>query len=506
MNGKVYLVGAGPGDPGLLTLKGCELLQTADVIVYDALVSPKILKWVRPNAELIDVGKRGGKPSFSQEKIEKILLDEAQKGKKVIRLKGGDPFIFGRGAEEALSLVKRGIAWEVVPGVTSAIAAPAYAGIPLTHRECASTVSFITGQEDVAKFDSKINWDDLSKGERTLVFLMAFSNLKNIVDQLIKKGLSPETLCAMIMWGTWTKQKTVVGNLSNIVQKVEEAQLESPSVFVVGSVVKLRNELNWFEKSPLFGKRVLVTRSREQASTLVETLGQLGAEPIEFPTLKILPPEDWSLIDEAIQKINKFNWIVFTSVNAVKIFLDRLPFLDRDIRDLKGVKIAAIGEVTKNVLKNYHLKVDLCPSEFVSEALLDAFQREIKILGQRFLLPRAQGARVILSEGLEKAGGQVTDLVLYRTVNAQNGKASSFFDEILENGLDWVTFTSSSTVKNFVQAVGDRLNEVKGRFKVASIGPVTSETAGSLGIKVDLEAKVHTIPGLVEAMLAHETS
>jgi uroporphyrinogen III methyltransferase/synthase len=503
MKGKVYLVGAGPGDPGLLTLKGCELIQKADVILYDALVSPRLLRFARPKTKCIFVGKRGGQPSVAQDEIEKTLIQKAREGKIVVRLKGGDPFIFGRGGEEALLLAQAGIDWEVVPGVTSAIAAPAYAGIPLTQREFTSTVAFITGHEDLERKASRVDWTKISTGAGTLVFLMGISNLTSIIEELMRHGRSADTPCAVVMWGTLPKQKTVTGRLSDIVQKVEDAKLSSPSVFVVGEVVRLREQLNWFEKGPLFGKKVLVTRAREQASVLLEALEKLGADAVEFPTIQVVPPEDWRLVDAAIQKISKFHWIIFTSVNGVKIFLERLRTHDKDVRDLKGLKIAAIGEITRRELEDRMLHVDLSPSEFVSEALLEEFKKLEELKGQKFLLPRAEQARSILSDGLKALGAEVTEVALYRTLPDPLSENRTHVNEIFDHGLDWVTFTSSSTVKNFVTGLGNLFEKVKGTFKVASIGPITSGTIREAGLVVDLEAKRHTIDGLVEEMIRY---
>jgi uroporphyrinogen III methyltransferase/synthase len=506
MAGKVFLVGAGPGDPGLLTVKALRLLKEADVIVYDALVSKHILKSARENAELIFVGKRGGQASASQSDIEKILLEKAVAGKKVVRLKGGDPFIFGRGGEEALVLSEAGIDWEVVPGITSAIAGPAYAGIPVTQRECTSSVAFITGHEDPEKEETNVDWNKISTGIGTLVFLMGVSRLAKIIEELIKNGRAAHPPCAVIMWGTLPKQKTVAGVLSDIEQKVKAAGLGAPSIFIVGEVVKLREKLNWFEEGPLFGKRVLVTRSREQASILLEKLELLGAEAVEFPTIRIAPPENWAEVDMAISKIHEFNWIVFTSVNGVKIFLERLLELGRDIRELKGLKIAAIGDITRQSLEEKMLKVDLSPPEFVAEALVAEFQKKENIQGQKFLLPRADQARVELVDGLKKLGAEVTQVVLYRTLPDLSAVQTEVVQEILNRQVDWVTFTSSTTVKNFMSSLGESGGRAKKCFKVASIGPITSQTAREFGLEVDLEAKTHTIDGLVEALVQYHAS
>lgn len=504
-NGKVYLVGAGPGDPGLLTLKGQRLIGEADVIIYDALVSQRLLNFAKPDSEKIFVGKRGGKASASQKEIESLLLQRAKEGKTVVRLKGGDPFTFGRGGEEALMLAEHKIDWEVVPGVTSAIAAPAYAGIPLTQRTLTSTVSFITGHEDPSKETSSLDWKGIASGKGTLVFLMGISRLSEIIAKLVEQGRPSHTSCAVVMWGTLPCQKTVTGNLSNIILKVKEAGVGSPSIFIVGEVVTLRDQLKWFENSPLFGKRILVTRSREQASVLVETLEKLGADPIEFPSIRIAPVQDWSLVDKALENISKFDWLIFTSVNAVGIFFERLLNQGKDIRDLKGLKIAAIGDMTRKAIEDKFLKVDLSPSEFVAEALLEAFKKEGSLKGKKFLLPRADQARLVLPEGLKKEGADVTEITLYQTL-PDTASGNDLMEEIADRPLDWVTFTSSSTVKNFVEGLGSHFEKLKGKFKVASIGPITSQTARNMGLKVDIEAKIHTIPGLVEALVGYHTA
>jgi len=506
MAGKVFLVGAGPGDPGLLTVKALRLLKEADVIVYDALVSKHILKSAGEKAEFVFVGKRGGQASTSQAEIEKFLLEKARAGKKVVRLKGGDPFVFGRGGEEALILSEAGIDWEVVPGITSAIAGPAYAGIPVTQRECTSSVAFITGHEDPEKEDTRIDWSKVSTGVGTLVFLMGISRLSKIVEELVKNGRASHTPCAVIMWATLPKQKTVTGTLTDIERKVKAAGLGAPSIFIVGEVVKLREKLNWFEETPLFGKRVLVTRSREQASILLEKLELLGAEAVEFPTIRIAPPENWSDVDGAILKIQEFDWIVFTSVNGVRIFFERLLELGRDIRDLKGLKIAAIGDITRQSLEEKMIKVDLSPPEFVAESLVAEFQKKGNIKGQKFLLPRADLARVELVDGLKKMGADVAEVVLYRTLPDSTFPQAEIIQEILSRQVDWVTFTSSTTVRNFMSSLGVSGKFAEKYFKVASIGPITSQTARECGLEVDLEAKTHTIDGLLEALIHYHAS
>ncbi|MBF0259235.1 MAG: uroporphyrinogen-III C-methyltransferase, partial [Desulfamplus sp.] len=348
--GKVYLIGAGPGDPGLITVRGMECIKKADVVVYDYLAAPALLKYARKDAQIIYVGKKGGDHTMSQDKISELLADKGRMGLVVARLKGGDPFIFGRGGEEAEALIEAGVDFEVVPGVTSAIAASAYAGIPLTHRDYTSSVSLITGHEDPLKDETNINWDSLAKSGSTLVFFMGVKNLPNIRDNLVKNGKSPDTPVALIRWGTTPEQQTVTGTLSNIVEKVAEAKLKPPAIIVVGEVVSLREKMQWFEKRPFHGKRIVVTRARAQSSGLIATLTELGATCIEIPTIKVVPPSDNTPLEKAIANIKNYDWIVFTSVNGVKFFFDTLFKIGRDVRDMGHLKCACIGPVTKEEL------------------------------------------------------------------------------------------------------------------------------------------------------------
>jgi uroporphyrinogen III methyltransferase / synthase len=500
--GKAHLVGAGPGDPGLITVKGRECIERADVIVYDYLASPSLLKYAKKESEIIYVGKQGGDHTLSQDGINALITEKAKKGHTVTRLKGGDPFIFGRGAEEAEVLIENGISFEVVPGVTSAIAAPAYAGIPLTHRNFTSTVAFVTGHEDPGKEESNINWEALAKGIGTIVFLMGVKNLPNIVMQLMNHGISPDTPVALVRWGTTSKQKSVSGTIGNIVEKVKAAGLKSPAIIVVGNVVKLKEKMDWFEKKPLFGKRVVVTRAREQASDLVATLSSFGAECLEFPTIKVEPPDDYGPLDKAIENISTYDWLIFTSVNGVKFFFDRLFANGRDMRSFHNIKTAVIGPATSERLLCYGLKSDVIPESYRAESVIDAF-RNINLEGKRVLIPRAKEARTKLPEELVKMGASVDDITAYRTI-AVTGEASGLIEELKNKTIDLVTFTSSSTVKNFAALIPPgMIEELMNNVVVASIGPVTTDTAKELGFKVDITAESYTIPGLCDAILKH---
>jgi len=392
---------------------------------------------------------KAGSHTMTQVQINGLIVDRASKGQIVVRLKGGDPFIFGRGGEEAQDLIKTGVDFEVVPGVTSAISVPAYAGIPLTHRDHTSTVAFITGHEDPLKEKSDIAWDKLATGAGTLVFLMGVGNLSKIAEHLVANGQSPDTPVAVIRRGTSAEQTTVVGNLENIARLAKENQIHPPAIIVVGSVVQLREQLNWFETKPLFGKRIVVTRAREQASEFLRTLQALGAEGIEFPTIEVIPPKSWESLDCAIRALDEYNWLLFTSVNGVKFFLKRLGFLGKDIRDLKGIKIGVIGPKTAAIWHGMGIKPDLMPDEYRAEAVVESF-REFGIKGAKILIPRAVMAREVLPEQLREAGAHVDVVHAYRTISPENDTGR--VRELLTRGsIDMVTFTSSSTVNNFVK-------------------------------------------------------
>jgi uroporphyrinogen III methyltransferase / synthase len=498
--GPVYLVGAGPGDPGLLTLKAQRCIEKGDVIIYDNLANRIFLEYARENAERIYVGKEGGRHTLGQDKINALIVEKALQGLTVVRLKGGDPFIFGRGGEEAQVLVKAGIAFEVIPGVTSAIAVPAYAGIPLTHREHASTVAFITGHEDPTKETSDIAWDKLATGAGTLVFLMGVGNLEKIALRLMENGRGPETPVAVIRMGTVPEQRSMTGRLQDIAEIAVREKIRAPAVIVVGEVVRLHKELNWFEEKPLFGKKIIVTRAREQASEFLYALSEMGAQCLEFPTIKIIPPESWEGLEKSIRDIETYQWLIFTSVNGVKYFFDRLEVLGRDVRDLKGVKIAAIGPATAEAVRSKGLRIDLVPEEYRAESVIEAFRKE-DIRGKRFLLPRAREAREILPQDLVKLGAVVDVVEAYRTVKPEEDR-EAIMGMLKRGDVHMVTFTSSSTVSNFVGMFqGAPLLDWMEEVAVACIGPVTAKGAEETGLKVSLVAPEYTIPSLTKAIV-----
>ena len=496
---KVYLVGAGPGDPELITVKGLKAIGRADCVIYDFLASERLLSHAKKGAETIYVGKKGCYRHISQSKITRLIIKKALGGKVVTRLKGGDPFIFGRGGEEALELRRASIPFEVVPGVTSAIAAPAYAGIPLTHREHASTVTFITGHEDPLKKRSAVSWKKLSIGDGTLVILMGWKNLSVIVKKLIENGRDPKTPVAMVRWGTMPGQKTVVGTLEDIVARAKEAGMMPPVVTIVGDVVSLRKRLSWFDTRPLFGKRIVVTRTAEQAGTFTRTLEDRGAVCLSLPVIKIVKPKSYAPLDRAIKRLATYDWAIFTSVNGVEYFFERLYKLGLDLRELKGVKVAAIGPATEKAITGRGIKVDLTPKEFKAEGVLKALTPR-RIKGKRFLLPRAEKAREILPHEIRRLGGTIDVAPAYRTIRPR-GVGAELKNALKKGALDAVTFTSSSTVTNFAGLF--KKHELAGLLKgvtVACIGPITAKTARENGLTVDLMPKRYTIPALTEAL------
>jgi uroporphyrinogen III methyltransferase/synthase len=497
--GIVYLIGAGPGDPGLITVKGRHLIQTCDVVVYDYLANPKLLSLARKDAEIIYVGKMGGAHTMSQENINALIVEKCSHGKSVARLKGGDPFIFGRGGEEAEELVKAGLKFEVVPGVTAATAASAYAGIPLTHRDYTATVAFVTGHEDPTKDESNIHWDKIATGIGTLVFFMGIKNLPLIVSNLVKNGRSKDTPVAVIRWGTMPDQKTVVGTLADIAERVEKAGIKPPAITVVGEVVNLKPTLDWFEKRPLFGRRIVVTRAREQASSFADRLAGAGAEVIEFPTIETVKPQSWESLDRELARLDTYDWIIFTSVNGVKYFVDRLKETGSDIRALKGVKIQAIGPKTAEAIENMGVRVDAVPSEYRAEAIVASLGAE-GVTGKNIFIPRAKVAREVLPDELRKMGANVVVAEAYETV-IPDGKRDEMKKLFEEGKVDVVTFTSSSTVSNFVEMFGkeETLKLLDG-VKVASIGPITSETARKFGLNPVIEPSDYTTEALAQGI------
>ncbi len=503
--GKVYLIGAGPGDIGLLTVKGMKCLQKADVVVYDFHLNAQILNYIKHDAEFIYGGKRGGHHTMAQEEINQALVKRAEDGKSVCRLKGGDPFVFGRGGEEAEVLAKEGIEFEVIPGVSSSIAAPAYAGIPLTHREYSSSFAVITGNEAITKPESSIDWSKLAKGFDTLVFLMGMKNIEAITKKLMEHGSSPDTPVAVIRWGTRPDQKTIAGNLMDIASTIKEKNIRPPAIMVVGNVVKLRDTLKWYENKPLFGHRILITRKYTED---YEALEDLGAEIFEFPTIEIVPPESYRELDRAIDHIETYNWLLFTSANGFAYFLQRFIERDRDIRDLKGIKICAIGTKTAEVVRNHGIKVDLIPEEFNAEGLIKLFQRaggqddngSGSLKGMRFLLPRAEVAREIFPEKVRELGGKIDTPVAYRAMKSEtHGKRLVRF--MKEGRITVATFTSAATFHHFREMVGHDALDLLNDMAIAVIGPVTKKAIEEAGLKVDIIPETSTINAMVKAII-----
>lgn len=481
MKNKVYLVGAGPGDPDLITWKGRKLLAAADSILYDHLAPESLLEIAPPQAERVYVGKKKSAHAFSQDEICSMLIERARRGWNVVRLKGGDPFIFGRGGEEVEALAAAGIPYEVVPGVTSPLGIAAYTGVPLTHRDHTKLVTFVTGH-DVAAID----WSKVGQTE-TLVIFMGIHFIREITSELIRYGRSSDTPAICVRWGTRPDQQTLIGTLGTIASQIEAADLKPPATVVIGEVVQLRERLTWFERLPLFGRKIIVTRAREQAGELSEKLRSLGADAIEFPVIEIRPAADSGPLDSAIEHLADYEWLIFTSVNGVRYFLDRLDVSGSDLRSLRA-RICAIGPATRRAIEALHLKVDLMPEEYVAESLVAAFSA-IDLKGARVLIPRAAVARDVIPVELGRVGARVDVVEAYRNVVPELHMAAP-------KG-DWITFTSSSTVKNYIQIAG---RESLDGMRVASIGPVTSETARSMGILVDVEAEPYTIEGLVTAI------
>jgi uroporphyrinogen III methyltransferase / synthase len=501
--GWVYLVGAGPGDAGLLTMRGAELLRRADVVVHDALVSPEVLRLARPEAELIYGGKRPKQHALCQEHLNDLLVAKARQGKTVVRLKGGDPYIFGRGGEEASLLAAAGIPFEVVPGVSSAVAAPNYAGIPLTHRKHCSSFTVITGHEDPEVSDTDLSWTKLAQNPGTKVIMMGLANLRRITDRLLSEGLAPDTPVALVRWGTTPQQQTLEGTLASIADRVLETGFAAPAIIVIGDVVRLRTELNWFERRPLFGRRVVVTRERAQAREFVGSLLEQGAQVLEIPAIKFGPPTEHRPVVDAIAGLNSYDWIVFTSANGVHWFFDAFFKAFQDLRDIGGVKIAAVGPVTAARLRELHLQVDVVPKVHDARHVVKALKDFESIENLRFLLPRAEVATPELPQLLEALGGIVDDVAFYRT-ETETEAGSDASRLLAEAGADWITFTSGSTVRSFharldLQALRDKFPQLR----IASIGPETSEVLRELGSAPTVEAAPQTTEGLLKAILQH---
>ena len=493
--GKCSLVGAGPGDLGLVTLRAKECIERAEVIIYDYLCNPEMLRWAPDNAELIFAGKKAGEHTLSQEQIDALLVEKTREGKNVVRLKGGDPFLFGRGGEEAQALAAAKLPFVIVPGVSSAIAGPAYAGIPVTHRGKNSHVTFFTGHEDPEKSESAIDFAALAKLGGTQVMLMGVERIGAIAREMMANGVRKDLPVVLIRWATTERQQTLVGTLEDIAAKVAAEEFAAPAIAVFGEVVNLRDELNWFENRPLSGKRIVVTRTRKQAGGLTEQLRGLGADVLELPTIRIEPPTDLRAFAELVQDAHAYDWIVFTSANGVNAFFDLFYKLYNDAREIGGARIAAIGPATGQRLKDFHIHVDLQPEEFVAEALAREFRKEGGVENLRVLIARAEKARDLLPKELSALGAIVDEGFAYRTVPETRDDIGAR-RRLLEEGADLITFTSSSTVENFLAL------ELPwpAKMQVASIGPITSKTARDRGLAVAVEARRHDIPGLVEAI------
>ena len=494
--GLVSLVGAGPGDPGLITVRGRQRLQDADVVVYDRLAGEAMLRQACPDAELIYVGKQPGKQALTQDGINALLVDRALKGRSVCRLKGGDPFVFGRGGEEALACVEAGVPFEIVPGVTSAIAAPAYAGIPVTHRQVAASFAVITGHEDPARTSSAVHWDRLAQAVDTLVLLMGVENLAEITAKLIQHGRSPSTPAALVQWGTTPRQRTLLTTLGELVE--QSRAFGSPAVTIIGDVVSLAPRLGWFDRRPLFGRRVLVTRSREQASDLSARLINLGADVLEFPTIRVQPYSLAEVPDLAEQLRAAPSWIVFTSINAVSCFVSLLRESGGDVRSIGTAKIAAVGPVTWAAVESAGLRVNYIPSESLAAKIVDDFPEPLD--GERVLIPRARVAPEDLPQSLRAKGAEVDVLPVYETVSDE--PPDEIREAVRDGEVDIITFTSSSTVRNFLNILPAA--DVPASIAIACIGPVTAETARAAGLRVDTIATDHTVSGLVAAVLEME--
>jgi uroporphyrinogen III methyltransferase/synthase len=497
----VFIVGAGPGDPGLMTVRGQRHLEAADVVVYDHQVHARLLRSARPDAEKIDVGPAAPR-ALDQDAISLLLVEKAREGKMVVRLKWGDPFVFDSGGKEALFLHEQQIPFEVVPGIPATIAVPAYAGIPITYPGAGDIVAFVRGHEAETDAPPQVDWERLAGLDGTLVCYAGAKQIGAIANALLSNGRSPEESAALIYAGTTPAQTTIVGTLGTI---VERARPHEPAMLVIGRVVGLREHLRWFDARPLFGKRIVVTRSREQAAELVDMLEERGAEAIQAPTIRIAPPEDMEALDRACADAGAYDWIVFTSANAVDSFMRRV-LANGDIRDLKGVRLCAIGPSTAQCLSRYGIRVDLTPGEARSEAVIDALKAAATVKGARFLLPRSDIGREVLADQLRDAGAEVSAVAAYRTLpgGSERDADQDIYRMLLDGRIDAVTFTSASTVKNFAKIFGEeQAADLLRTTVVASIGPVTAEAAQQLGIQTTVMPERYTIPDLVDALVEH---
>ena len=501
----VYLIGAGPGDPGLITVRGLHCLETADVVLYDHLVHARLLRHARPDAEKIDVGVAAPQP-LEQEAICYLLAEKAREGKTVARLKWGDPFVFDRGGTEALFLHEQGVRFEVVPGIPAGIAAPSYAGIPVTYPGGGDTLTFVRGHEDAGKAPTSIDWARLAQLDGTIVCYAGPEQLPHMLSALVAHGRPAEDSAAVIYDGTLPTQETLAGSLAEIASALDKSNDRRPAILVVGRVTALREHLRWFDARPLFGKRVLVTRPRDQAVEFVERLEAAGAETIEAPMIRVLPPENFGPLDDACARASEFAWIVFSSVNAVDAFFDRLLAGTQDVRALNGVKLCVVGPATAERLTRLGLKVDLAPAEFRAEAVVRAITETGQIRGLTVLLPHADIGRELIADELRKQGAQVTEVIAYRTVVAEPDREGEpdIYRMLLERRIDVVSFTSPSAVRNFVRVLGaEPAADLLAGTTVASIGPVTAEAAARCNIHSAIVPAQSTIPALVDAIVKH---
>ena len=497
--GIVYLVGAGPGDPGLITLRGVECLQKAQVVVYDYLANEQLLNHAPSDAERIYAGKIGGRHNQDQEEINRLLVEKGLAGKTVVRLKGGDPFVFGRGGEECEALAAAGVPFEVVPGVTAAVGAAAYAGIPLTHRNFTASVAFVTGQEGKDKNESSIDWDRLSLGNGTIVFYMGITSLRRNMQRMIEHGRNAHTPVALIRWATTIGQQVLSGTIADIADKADAAGFKPPAVTIVGDVVNLREQLRWFDNRPLSGRRIVVTRAADQASEFSAMLTGRGATVLECPTIQLVEPTTWDELDAAVGQLHDFNWLVLTSVNAVRFFFQRLNALGFDARAVGSCKVCAVGPKTAEAIEEYGIRPDLVPPDYKAEAIVSEFAKR-GISGRSILFPRADRAREVIPQELEKMGAQVTAPVIYRNILPERLCPETIL-ALEKRCVDCITFTSSSTALNMAELLGADLlaNMLKG-VAVASIGPVTSKTCRELGLKVDIQPDEFTLSALSDSI------
>jgi uroporphyrinogen III methyltransferase/synthase len=503
IKGKVILVGAGPGDVGLITVRGLAAIAEAEVLIYDYLANVEFLNSAPPAAEKIYVGKKGGCHTLKQEQIQELLLEKARSGKKVVRLKGGDPYIFGRGSEEAEFLIGHDVEVEVIPGIPAAIGTAAFTGIPLTDRRHNTTVTFITGHEDPTKEKSTVAWESFAQGNGTLVFYMGIKNLAFNMQKLVEYGRPADTPVSIVEWGTTPQQRVVTGTVGTIAEIAKKEKVKPPALTIVGTVNNFYDTLAWFEKKPLFGKTLVVTRSRTQASKLIKPLQDQGARVIEMPTIKIIPPESWDGLDKSIQQLKSYGWIIFTSVNAVDAFFERLQAAGKDARSLSGISCAAVGPATAKQVRETGIIPDLVPTEYTAKKIFEELESQQSLKGTGILMPRSALAKPDLAELLVKAGARVDDVVGYQTVPS-DFDAALVKEQIQAGQVSGITFTSSSTARFFTDRVGaDFVKEATPKITAFSIGPETSKTIQECGMTVAAEAADHTIAGLTDLVISY---